>query len=119
MRKLKTFSSYQVSERVVLRKGDIFNATGGPYYNLPSGKLSLADTGPFVFLQYCERGADKWIEAVSYDDRETFSNLYVGRKRRSPENPYITRAPYRVTGKTSEAAIKAKRKRQAKQRATK
>jgi len=55
-----------VSERVTLRRGDIFRAKGGPYYVSDNGqKIKMAERGPFRFSAYCEQGDQKWIEAYS------------------------------------------------------
>ena len=55
-----------MSERVTLRKGDIFRAKGGPYYLGSQGqKIKMAHKGPFRFSCYCECGDQRWIEAHS------------------------------------------------------
>ena len=113
-RKIKEFTEYRVSARVVLHKGTIFNATGGPYFESTEGgrtvKVSMADKGPFIFQKYCEQGADKWIEALQHATG-TCCVLYVGRKRRSDMVHRMVRRPYKIKGVTSAAAVKAKLKR--------
>lgn len=88
---------YQVSQRVVLKPGDIFRATGGPYWKTSSGeKVSIAARGPYKFLRHCQRGKTEWIEAV--DKGGNFCVLHVAGSRRKVDQ-CITNRPYRITGK--------------------
>jgi hypothetical protein len=88
---------YRVSERVVLKPGDVFRASGGPYWRSKDGvDASLKAPGPYRFVQYAKRGAVGWIEA--YDKNGNFAVLHVEGRRRKVD-PAIVPRPYRVTGK--------------------
>jgi hypothetical protein len=94
---------FQVSQRVVLRNGDVFRATGGPYYvtvDSATGKrrkVSMAARGPFVFMRLASRRRRKWIEAFSKADG-CFCVLAVT-NRKSVAPGIIVPRPYRVTRK--------------------
>lgn len=93
---------YQVSERVVLRKGDLFRAKGGPYYILRDDtgkrvKSSMAAKGPFKFISYCERGRRKWI--VAYSAKEGgYATLPLTRWK-TMDLPNFVNRPYTIVGK--------------------
>lgn len=102
MRKIATHDAYQVSERVIVRRGDTFRAKGGPYYIRRDDagkriKLSMAARGPFKFLAYCERGRRKWIEAFSEKDGG-FVALALTRWK-TCDLPNFVNRPYVVVGK--------------------
>lgn len=91
-----------MSERVTLRKGDVFRAKGGPYYIDSSGqKIKMAARGPFRFSCYCEQGDQKWIEAYSAKEGG-FTILCLTERESIMPGSYVSR-PYfvcgRVTGK--------------------
>ncbi len=99
---------YRVSERVVLRHGDVFRAKEGPYY-LAAGadgarrvRVSMAAKGPFVFLRLAKLRKKAWIEAFS-KRAGCFCALSIT-KRRSPAPGIIVPRPYRVTGKVRGSA---------------
>jgi hypothetical protein len=93
---------YQVSARVTLRKGDLFRATGGPYYIVRDEtgkkiKSSMAAKGPFRFVSYCERGRRKWI--VAYSTKEGgYTTLPLTRWRTVDLDNFVNR-PYKILGK--------------------
>lgn len=99
------YTEYQVSERVVLRPGDVFRANGGPYYvlrdeNGKKVKSSMAAKGPFTFHMYCERGRRKWI--VAYSKKEGgFATLPLT-KWRTCDLPGFVNKPYNILGKKRE-----------------
>lgn len=94
---------YRVSERVVLRHGDVFRAKDGPYYLAESAnggrrvRVSMAARGPFVFLRLATLRGRSWIEAMS--KREGGFCALAITKRRSVAPGIIVARPYRVTGK--------------------
>lgn len=93
---------YQVSERVVLRIGDVFRANGGPYYVMPNDdgkrvKLSMAAKGPFRFQTYCVRGRKRWIEAYSVKEGG-FVALPLT-KWRTVDLAHFVNRPYKILGK--------------------
>lgn len=95
-------TEYTVSERVVLHPGDLFKATGGPYYVTRDEtgkkvKASMAAKGPFKFVSYNERGQKKWIVAWSVKEHATVV-LPLTRWRTIELSSFVNR-PYRITGK--------------------
>lgn len=96
------YDEYQVSARIVLHVGDVFRAKGGPYYVMTEAdgkrvKLSMAAKGPFRFLNYCERGRKKWVEAYSVKEGG-FVALPLTRWRTIDLDQFVNR-PYRILGK--------------------
>ncbi len=97
--------SYRVSQRVELRAGDVFRATGGPYWkSLQGTKIKLNATGPFTFISHVTRGAVEWIEAT--DKSKNFCVLHVAGRRRRIDASIVTR-PYRILGKKRSRIAKA------------
>lgn len=95
--KTNRFDTYQVSPRVVLRPGDSFRASGGPYWRSRDGqKISLRSSGPYKFHALCRRGKLVWIECV--DKGGSFAVLHVEGSRKKIDGAIVCR-PYRVTGK--------------------
>lgn len=97
MKPIVTSEEYRVSERVKLSPGDVFRATGGPYWKGSDGaEISLKAAGPYRFVQHCKRGAVEWIEAK--DKAGNHCVLHVAGKRKRIDGCLVPR-PYRVTGK--------------------
>lgn len=95
-RKLKVWDEYRYGERGVLRPGDRFRVRGGPVYVTDQGqKIPMGERGVMSFQRYCERGAEKWIEASSVNG-SSFVILWVGKSHRSPVVSNLMRRPYRV-----------------------
>lgn len=98
----KESDTYRVSERVKLEFGDMFRATGGPYYLLRDEtgkkiKSSMAAKGPFRFHSYHERGRKKWI--VAYSTKEGgYVALPLTRWKTVDLVNFVNR-PYKVTSK--------------------
>lgn len=91
------FDEHRVSERVVLRKGDLFRAKGGPYWKGEDGKkIPMTPKGPYKFLRLCRRGAIEWIEAL--DKANSFVALHLSGRRKRIDDRLIPR-PYTITGK--------------------
>lgn len=89
-----------MSERVTLRKGDIFRAKGGPYYVTDCGqKIKMAERGPFRFSAYCEQGDQKWIEAYSVREGG-FTILSLTDRDSLLPGSYVTR-PYHICGRVT------------------
>jgi hypothetical protein len=89
-----------VSERVTLRRGDIFRAKGGPYYMSSSGqKVKMAERGPFRFSAYCESGSQKWIEAYSVREGG-FTILALTERDALLPGAYVPR-PYHICGRVT------------------
>lgn len=88
--------SYRVSERVVLRKGTRFRATGGPLFRLANGEeVKLGAKGPFTFLAHTKRGSCEVIEALDKDG--AFVPMHIKGIRRKVTGEIVTK-PYRIKG---------------------
>jgi len=97
--KTKEFDEYRYGPKSVLRPGDRFRATGGHVYVANDGEaIPMYDRGVFVFRRYCEKGAEKWVEAWRAD-KGGMAVLWVGRSMQSPIAPGLRRRPYRITRK--------------------
>jgi len=95
-RRLKSEFEYRYGERGVLRPGDRFRVRGGPVYLTDDGqKIPMGERGIHIFQRYCERGAEKWIEAASVNG-SSFVILWVGKSHRNPVVSNLIRRPYRV-----------------------
>ena len=94
---------YKVSERKTLNKGDFFRVTGGPYYIGESGKpTSMASRGTMMFMYYCEKEGQHWIEAYSTKENcIVILSLDEGRESMLPGS-YFPR-PYAIRGGVSES----------------
>jgi hypothetical protein len=93
-RKLQEFDEYVYGPRSVLRPGDRFRASRGPYYQHEDGtKTLMAERGLFTFRRYCEKGASKWVEAQRVHGGVV--NLWVGKAVPNPELPSFRRRPYK------------------------
>lgn len=89
--------SYRVSERVLLTEGDVFRASGGPYWKTASGeKVSLKARGPYRFVAHTKRGVCECIEALDKDGQHCV--LHVAGRRRRIDGCLVAR-PYVITGK--------------------
>ena len=102
MSEMKMSEEYVVSDRVTLRRGDLFRATGGPYYVKRDERgnkvrMSMAARGPFRFIRFCEQGRHQWIEAISM--REQSSAVLSLTKRQSIMPGSLIARPYVVLGK--------------------
>jgi hypothetical protein len=96
MKPLIRLDSYRVSERVVLRKGTRFRATGGPLFRMANGdEVKLGAKGPFTFLAYTKRGAAEVIEALDRDG--AFVPMHIRGRRRKVTAEIVTQ-PYRIKG---------------------
>ena len=95
-RKLKVWAEYRYGKQGVLRPGDRFRVRGGPVYVTDQGqKIPMGERGVMRFQRYCERGAEKWIDASSVNG-SSFVILWVGKSHRSPVVSNLIRRPYRV-----------------------
>lgn len=94
-RRLKIQFEYRYGKRGALKPGDRFRVRGGPIYITGEGrKIPMGEKGLHVFKRYCERGAEKWIEAASVTGGYVI--IWVGKSHRSPVVSSLVRRPYRV-----------------------
>lgn len=88
---------FRVSPRVVLRPGDTFRATQGPYWRSRAGeRVSLADRGLFRFVCRLRRGRCEFLVGHGKDG---FAVLHVAGRRRSKLIPNMVCRPYRIAAK--------------------
>ncbi len=101
MKTIETYS-YKVSERVTLNKGDLFRASGGPYFATRDEtgkkiKSSMAAKGPFKFMSYNERGRKKWI--VAWSQKEGAYAVLPLTRWKTCDLPGFVNRPYKILGK--------------------
>lgn len=89
-------AEYRVSDRVVLRAGDVFKANGGPFMKIGKDKIPLSSKGPYRFIRLAVHRSRKTIEA--FDKTGAFAALHVEGRRKSVDARIVPR-PYRITGK--------------------
>lgn len=88
---------YRVSARVVLRRGDKFRVSAGPYWRMPDGgKVPMAARGVCTFLRAIRRGRMVLLEA---SDRDGLVILHVEGRRRNRLMPALVCRPYRIRSK--------------------
>ena len=96
--KTTTEDEYRVSERVVLRPGDQFRVSGGPYWRLPGGeRVPMAARGVVTFRQAIRRGAIVCLVASSQGEGTVV--LHVAGRRRNRLMPGLVCRPYTVKSK--------------------
>lgn len=94
-------TEYRVSERVVLRPGDRFRVTAGPYWRGQDGtRIPMAERGVLTFVRATRRGAIVLIEARG--DGGTCT-LHVEGRRRNRVDPALVCRPYRIKGRVRDS----------------
>ena len=96
------YAEYKVSDRVTLVRGDLFRASGGPYFVTRDDagkkvKSSMAAKGPFRFMSYNERGRKKWI--VAWSQREGGYAVLPLTRWKTCDLPGFVNRPYKILGK--------------------
>jgi hypothetical protein len=92
---------YRFGKRGILRAGDLFRASGGPFFRGTDGRgeklrHSLARPGLYRFLSYIVSRQRGWINAFHLE-RHSYETLYVtGRTFRSPTIAGVVNRPYRI-----------------------
>lgn len=95
-------NEYRVSERVVLRAGDRFRVSGGPYYRLSNGeKIAMAARGVMTFRRALRTGRGGRRVLIEASAGEGTVILHVEGSRRSPVDGLVAR-PYKITRKLRE-----------------
>jgi hypothetical protein len=88
---------YRVSARVVLRPGDRFRVSAGPYWRGSDGqRIGMAERGVMTFVRAVHRGAVVLIEARS---AAGCCVLHVAGRRRNRVDPALVCRPYRIKGR--------------------
>jgi len=85
---------YRFGPRSILRPGDRFRTSGGPYYE-GSRRIAMTAKGPFTFKRFCWNGDGEWIEALDRDGARCVLRLTAG-----PDlGCRLVNRPYVVTSK--------------------
>jgi hypothetical protein len=86
-------SEYRISPRVVLRPGDRFKASAGPYYRLDDGRrVPMAARGTFVLVEIVRQRSRVYLLAYG---RDGWALLHVEGRRRS-RVPGLVCRPYKI-----------------------
>ena len=90
---------YRLGKRSVLRKGDLFRASGGPVYadrRAPVVKTRIGRPGVYRFISYLVQRKRGWINGL-HVERLSYETLYVaGPTYRSPTIPGVVNRPYKI-----------------------
>jgi hypothetical protein len=122
---------FRVSQRIMLKPGDRFRASGGPYYETKAAdgtivRQRMRDSNPYVFLGWHAKNGRTYLEAQSPDG---FAVLCLSPTHRHPDLPSYVKAPFtniRRVGKTrreradaqpGKSVVPAKQKKQANRQA--
>ena len=93
-------NEYRVSQRVVLRPGDRFRVTAGPYWRGQDGsRIPMAERGVVTCVRIVRRGAVVLIEALGENG---CCVLHVAGRRRNRVDPALVCRPYRIKCKVRE-----------------
>lgn len=88
---------FRVSPRVLLRPGDTFRASAGPYWRSPEGdRVVMADRGLFKFVCRLRRGRCEFLVGHG---KAGFAVLHVAGRRRNKLMPGMVCRPYRIAAK--------------------
>ena len=97
-------TEYRLSPRVVLRPGDRFKASSGPYYRLDDGRrVPMAARGTFVLVEIVRQRTRVYLLAYG---REGWVLLHVEGRRRS-KVPGLVCRPYKIRRASRVDAVRA------------
>lgn len=97
----------------ILRAGDIFHVSGGPYYITKTGKrVTMAERGDFIMTAHLKDGDKEWIEATSVGGGSR-AMIYVGVRCESNLDARLINEPHRVRKYKIDHAAKLRAKSQA------
>jgi hypothetical protein len=104
MKKAEVLHEFRVSPRVLLRKGDKFRVSGGPYLRGAAGeKISMAYRGVCTFLRAERVGSRIHIHATNKDGSVL---LHVAGRRRNEYMPDLVCRPYKIKGRVRKGVRK-------------
>jgi hypothetical protein len=102
--KTEILTEYRVSPRVVLRTGDKFRVTGGPYVRDAEGeKIAMAYRGVCTFVRAEKTGARVHIYATNKTGTVL---LHVAGRRRNEYVPDLVCRPYKIKGRVRKGVRK-------------
>lgn len=88
---------YRVSARVVLRRGDRFTVTKGPYWRMADGeKVPMSVRGVCTFVRAEKIGRRVYVQAIAKDGAVV---LHVAGRRRNKLMPEMVCRPYAIKTK--------------------
>lgn len=95
---MRLIDEYRAGPRTVLRPGDRFRVTGGPYFRCSSGtKVPMWVRGVFQLLEvHARRGR---IDLVAITEGGVTAVLHVAGRRRNRLCEQMVCRPYRVTSR--------------------
>jgi hypothetical protein len=97
-------NEYRLSPRVVLRPGDRFKATSGPYYRLDDGRrVPMAARGAFLLVEIVRQRTRVFLLAYG---RDGWALLHVEGRRRS-RVPGLVCRPYKIRRASRVDAVRA------------
>jgi len=97
-------TEYRLSPRVVLRPGDRFKASAGPYYRLDDGRrVPMAARGAFVLVEIVRQRTRVFLLAYG---RDGWVLLHVEGRRRS-RVPGLVCRPYKIRRASRVDAVSA------------
>lgn len=100
---MKTMEEYRVSPRVVLRPGDRFRVSGGPYWRTAGGeKIPLAVRGVCRLMSVCRARQRTYLIVQASDG---VACLHVEGRRRNKFLPGLVCRPYKIRGKVRAIAL--------------
>ena len=97
----RQLNEYRFGKRGFIRTGDLFRASGGPFYRGTDERgrkllRSLARPGMYRFVSYIVNRRRGWINAFHLE-RHSYETLYVtGRTFRSSTIPGVVNRPYKI-----------------------
>jgi hypothetical protein len=95
---------YQVSPRVMLKPGDRFRVSGGPYWKTGSGeKLPMATRGVCRFVSCLRRGKLEFLIATSGEGTVV---LHVAGRRRNAMMPEMVCRRYVIRSRVKEGTAR-------------
>lgn len=89
--------SIVLGPRTVLRRGDLFRASGGPYFVTRSGDtVYMGDRGVYRFVGVVVQGVRRWLQGETADGATRL--VYIGPRRRSTRTGVIY-VPHKISRK--------------------
>lgn len=94
---METLPNYQVSSRVMLRPGDRFRVSGGPYWRTAAGeRIPLSVRGACRLVSVYRERRRVWLLVQA---RDGMAILHVEGRRRNRMMPELVCRPYKIRGK--------------------
>jgi hypothetical protein len=96
--------SVVLGPKTTLRRGDLFRASGGPYYVTRGGEtIYMGDRGIYRFVGVVVQGVRRWIQGQTNDGAMRL--VYIGPRRRSTRTGVVY-VPHKITRKRDVRRLK-------------